>query len=213
LSRDVIRPEVSELKEARRIIEESLKLSRENLSKAEAINFSLEWVDDEFIIQKMGGSSGRTISYNSIIASFNTGPDDWKDNLASTVVHEFAHAWLYEKKGNLSWQDYSEMWEFFLQDAHAMNFVESVDPELPSPMREKFSKEEITELWPEIKKELDKELDWNSELMYGNDKFPKWTGYKAAYLIGKRLREKYDLNQFHKINKEEIIETGDKIFN
>lgn len=206
-----ISPKKHELEEARRIVQESIEICKAVREKEESLRISLSWTEDEFIKEKMNGSSGESYSSTDIKILFNSDVEGWRKEMKASVIHEYAHAWFYEHK-DVSW-NITFNWQQIILDAHAQLFTERTLSEYDEPMKDHIEKEELAQKWPEIKESLSKELEKGRDLFYGGENFEKWTGYTVAYMIGQKLLEKHELEDFPDLKRSDVLEAGEKLFN
>ncbi len=201
--------------EAREIVEDSLVQAQEKLPIKQKIVLDLDWSEYEFMIEKMGGASGIAKYPDIINIGLNTSSDCWKSSLQASVLHEYAHIWDYEQRG----QQWEKHWEYILGEALTQHFTEQ-NAEYESPWRKKHSKEIIAEYWSQIRDtELDKDMedvDFRGEeslfVNEGNGKYPNWLGYSLSYQIGEQLLINNNLEDFPEVEKEEIIEAGNELY-
>ncbi len=206
-----LKPETEELEEAKEIAQEGVKMASEHLSKNEEVKIGFGWTEEPFVLENMGGVSGRTFSSNYFVISFNTRLDEWQDSLLATSVHEYGHTWFYEKIEN----DYTQiLWRYILDEALTQSLAEKLVPEFESPWRKEHSREDISEHWPEIKQNLGREVNHPDSLYIdqSEDGYPNWLGYSLSYLIGQELLKENNLEDFPNLNKNDVIRVGDKLF-
>ena len=106
-------------------------------------------------------------------------------------------------------------WRAILQEAQSQNFAEKMYPQTDAPMREHLTKKEVSEYWPEIKEDwLDQRFEsTDDELFFGTGEMPLWLGYSLAYYTGQKLLQQgYTLEEFPELEKEDVINAGDKLF-
>lgn len=48
--------------------------------------------------------------------------------------------------------------------------------------------------------------------IFNSDEFHPWLGYSLAYYIGKELIKKNELSEFSELEKEDVVEAGNKLF-
>jgi uncharacterized protein YjaZ len=76
--------------------------------------------------------------------------------------------------------------------------------------------EKIAEYWEKIKKkELDRNYQFPDPLYINKNEggYPNGLGYSMSYLIGKELLEEHRPKDFPQLEKKDVIEAGDQIFN
>lgn len=212
-----IKPTEEELNEARKLVNEALDNAEQELPKQVDYTVSLGWTEESFVIEKMDGTSGMAYSEDVFEVKFNTKPDNWRIAIKVTTAHEFAHTWHYENNDCDNRND--KVWQYVLDEAITQVFAERLYPEHSPAHRTKVSRNEISKFWPEIRdKELSKDMEDTSHpypvyINKGDAKYPNWLGYSMSYLIGKHLLENgYELEDFPDLEKEEVIEAGNKLF-
>lgn len=204
-----IKPEEHELRKARNAVEAAVESVRHSFPVEGEVSFNLGWDGRDYTTQKMGGVSGRTVAENVITLSFNSEVEGWEETLKRTAVHEYGHVLFYNANSGLS--DF--MWQFLVEEALAQHLAERFFPDAHSPWNQKYSTDEISQEWGEIRHIIkEEEVDYEHPLFLGGEKFPDWMGYSVAYLIGERLLEDHDLDEFPQLKRSEVIETGDKLF-
>lgn len=206
-----VNPTESQLKEARSIVVSAIEECRDILEKKKEVMVALSWIEDDFVKNKMGGATGETVSAVKMNIRFNSSVENWKKNLKATVVHEFAHTWLHEKR-NTAWKEIEANWEQILLDAHAQHLTEQIMADYREPMADAVTDEYIQENWKEIREVMEKGIDEGRYLFYGNKHLKNWTGYTVAYRIGGKLLEDHGLEDFPELEKADVVEAGNKIF-
>ncbi|MFB6180318.1 MAG: DUF2268 domain-containing putative Zn-dependent protease [Candidatus Nanohalobium sp.] len=206
-----VKPEGHKLREADNIVEGALEACKAVVSKEKSVIVSLGWTEDGFVKEEMGGVTGETLSSRKMNIRFNSTVSGWKKNLEATVAHEFAHTWFHEQN-NTSWEGIQFNWQQVLMDSHAQHFAEKVVRNYSEPMSDAVSREEMSEKWSKIREVCNKELQEGRQLFYGGEEFETWTGYTAAYLIGEKLLESHELEEFPELKRSDVLEAGDTVF-
>lgn len=203
----------NDIETARENIQKGLKKVSEALPKETTLDVDVGWNSSDFVVNKMKGTSGKSYGPGRIRILFNSNAENWEKNIQGSAVHEYTHAWFYEKIGSLV----EEEWRYILDEALTQNMTEKLVPEAEEPWRTKFSKEELSEYWPKIKEEeLDKKREgWPDPLFISRDdkgEYPNWLGYSLAYQIGKELLKDHTPEDFPELKKKDVIEAGDNLF-
>lgn len=202
-----------DLEEAEKQVLKGLELISEDLKKEDELDIDVAWTSQNFVVEKMGGSTGKAINSCWLQLKFNSNADNWKVNLKSTTIHEYVHTWFFEKKDGRS----KIMWPHIIEEALTQHYSKELVPEANHKKSLKFSKDEIAEYWPQIKeKEIEKTgTDYYKPLFInqGNAEYPNWLGYSLSYLIGQELLKEHRPEDFPELEKEDVIEAGDQIFN
>lgn len=205
------RPEKSELEEAKEIAAKGIEKASKSLPKTKEVKIGFGWTEDPFVLNNMDGVSGKSYSETYFTLNFNTEIENWKDSLLAQTVHEYGHTWFYEQ---LDKQYAKLLWRYIIDEALTQNLTEKLVPEFESPWRKKHSKKAIAEYWPQIKENLDRDVNHPDPLYINQSKegYPNWLGYSLSYLIGKELLEKHELEDFNRLEKQDVIKAGDRIF-
>lgn len=211
-----IKPERHELETARHLVIEALEKVEDRFPKEEKFTVSVGWSGQSFVREKMDGSAGTTYSSRFFEINFNSEADRWKTAIKTTTVHEYAHAWHYEKRFEEGRNEY--VWQYVIDEAITQRMAEKIFPGYEAPQRTKHSKEKVSEYWQEVRdKELDREfskVDYPYPLYIdrSGDNYPLWLGYSLSYLIGGKLLEDHDLEDFPDLKKVELVEAGNSLF-
>lgn len=181
-----------DMSEAEKQVEEGLELISRKLPKEIEADVDVCWTSQDFVIEEMGGSTGKAINPSRMEVKFNSKAEDWRANLKSTTVHEYVHTWFFEKNNGRS----KIMWHHIIEEALTQHFSKELVPEADHRKSTRFSKEEIAEYWPQIKeKEIEKTgTDFYKPLFInrGNSEYPNWLGYSMSYLIGQQILKSTD---------------------
>ncbi len=211
-----IKPDQKELEAARELVSEALEKAEKELPREDEYTVSLSWTEQQFVIERMDGTSGRAHSAHFFEIMFNTQAEKWKDAIKSTAVHEYAHTWHYEKRYDSEGRN-DVVWQYVIDEALTQNFAEKIFDHTPDH-REEHSKEEIAEYWPEIRdEELERKFEnipWPYSLYIdrSDEGYPNWLGYSMSYLIGKKLLEEHGLKDFPGLEKSDVIKAGNQLF-
>lgn len=203
--------------EARGLVSEALRKAEEELPADFDYTVSIGWTGQDFVIENMDGTHGRTFSADFFKVNFNTSGEKWRKAIKVTAVHEYAHSWYYAMRYDGEGRN-DKVWQYVIDEALTQNFAEKIFPEYIPDHRLKHGKEKIAEYWPEIR---DNELHRNTEdvswpyILYINktgEGYPNWLGYSMSYLIGQELLKNHSLEDFPELEKNHVVETGNKIF-
>lgn len=205
------RPEKGELEKAQQLVQEGIEKASEILIKNEDLKSGFGWTEDPFVLDNMNGVSGKSFGSQYIHIQFNTEAPGWKNAVRANAVHEYAHAWFYEQIEN----DHAKiLWRYIIDEALTQNLAEKLVPEYKPEWRTKHSKDTISDYWPEIKSNLEREVN-HPDPLYINQKeggYPNWLGYSLSYLIGKKLLESHNPEDFPELAKKDIIKAGNELF-
>lgn len=208
------KPTSQELEEAKELAKEGVKRAKKELSKEEPVKIGFGWTEDKFVKENMGGVSGLGYSSTYFEISFNTSIDDWEENLIGSTVHEYGHAYFNEKTGKDS-QSERPIWLYILEEALTQNLTEKLAPEASEPWRKEHDTDEIAKYWNKIKqKDLERNYNYPDHLFVDREgeKYPNWLGYSLSYRLGQKILEEYELGEFPKLEKSDVIRAGDKLF-
>jgi len=212
-----IKPKEAELEEARKLVSEALEKAEKNLPRETDYTVSIAWTEQEFVLDRMDGTSGRAHSADFLEIKFNTEPEKWRDAIKSTAVHEYAHTWHYEKRYNAEGRN-DFVWQYVIDEALTQVFAEKMFDHSP-PHRTEHSREEVAGYWSKIKsEEIERSFDgisWPYSLYINKSDsgYPNWLGYSMSYLIGKELLKDHSLEEFPELGKQDLIKAGDRVFN
>ncbi len=167
---------------------------RDTLKKCEAyvkekVYFFVFPTSDEFITDKMKGSSGVTV-YDNVAWIFLAPASEWELSLANTVVHELTHEITNYYVGN---DKNYKLGEALVHDGLAENFREFIlgkDDMLTKVIKKREADKIIKELKPILEHEDTMML--HNRIFFGTDRYPMWAGYTIGYNIVKDfLKKKY----------------------
>ncbi len=136
-----------------------------------------------------GGVMG--VAEYSCVFHIYLSPDHWSsEDLANTVAHELNHTIFYYRHYN-DFKNYNLVEEMLLEGL-AENFREKVlDDKKPAPWAIALSKEEAFKELESLKPLLtSKDKDLHRDVLFGSEKYKKWTGYSVGYWIVKELLNK-----------------------
>ncbi len=204
-----IKPEEHELRQARQVVQSVLEVCGSVFGKEEDVKISFLWTEDDFVKTEMSGSTGLTYSFEKAEIEFNSMVENWKKGVKLTTAHEFGHMLFYEKLGNKQYQDIEFMWQHILMESHAMLAAERITS-MESRRKGKMNEKELRNLWPDFKYKLS-DSD-HSEIFMGAGELSLWTGYEFAYMIGQKLLEKQELEDFPNLKRSDVLDAGDELF-
>ena len=207
-----IKPSTEELEEAKEIVDTALIEAEQELPMEQEVVVELGWTESDFVVDEMDGASGLAKYPNVLSLDFNSTPDNWKESFRATAFHEYAHAWDYEQRG----QQWDTRWEYILGEALTQHFAEQ-NTDYDSAWRTKHNRDEVAEYWTKIRdEELDQEHSQNQYdpifINKGEGEYPNWLGYSLAWQIGEQLLQDYKLEDFPELDKEDLVEAGNKLY-
>lgn len=206
-----LKPEKEELEEAKEIAQKGVNIASEQLPKNEEVKIGFGWTEDPFALENMGGVAGKSFGSDYFVLSFNTEPSDWRNSLLAQSVHEYGHTWFYEQIDD----DYAKvLWLYILDEALTQSLAKKLVPEFESPWRKEHSRKDISEYWPEIKENLERDVNHPDPLYINQseDGYPNWLGYSLSYLIGQKILEGHKLEEFPNLKKKDVIRIGNNLF-
>lgn len=188
------------------VIEQALKECGRVLSCPQDFKIIVQYTEDSFIIEKMGGSSGKVEDELTMIIQVNTGTPCWENSLKGSVAHEYNHlVWqqIHKKTDDITLGD------LLIMEGLAQHFEEGLAGNRPA-WATAISKEKAQEVWESIEKHLKEDWDeWWAKISFeDNDKYPLWSGYALAYMIIKKQIAKRGESwpELMKIKTEELLE-------
>ncbi|MFB6242366.1 MAG: hypothetical protein ABEJ36_06225 [Candidatus Nanosalina sp.] len=186
-----IRPEENELRTAREKVEGVLESAKYSLEKDEMLEVSLgaspSQAPGEF------GASGVAINSEAAQIYFDPNKESWKDDIQTVTRKIYAKAWFYEKTEPAGF-----LWQEVLAEALGHIFLEETGEE-----REIEDKESFEDEWKGVKDNLGEEL--SVELREN-------LSWQLKKLIGEKLLEEHELDDFPKLTRSDVEEAGDEIF-
>ncbi|MEF8880628.1 MAG: DUF2268 domain-containing putative Zn-dependent protease [Candidatus Nanohaloarchaea archaeon] len=157
----------------------------------------------------MHGIHGLTRNPENIEFNISTETSDWRKFLKSQFTHEYAHTVFMAPLG-LKYESNIENWQHIMLEAHGQIFAEQAYPDIRPNWRTIFSEKEISEEWSEIRNILGTKIF--TESIFNSDEFHPWFGYSLSFKIGQKLLEEHELEDFPELEKEDVVEAGNKLF-
>ena len=153
-----------------------------------------------------GGIMG--VAQYSCVFHIYLSPDHWSSkDLANTITHELNHTIFYYRHFD-NFKNYSLL-EEMLMEGLAENFKEQVAEKEASPWAVALNKKEAFSELASLNELLDsKDKDLHREVLFGSEKYKKWTGYSVGYWLVKDLiNKKPDLSwdQIMKLDSSEFL--------
>lgn len=198
-----------ELQEATDAAEEALSRVGKDLPKEKEVDLEIAWTEDPNIAEHMGGAVPHCESDSKIKITVNPNVEKWQISVLNAAVHGYAHAFYYE---NAEFENY-RTWNLILEEAFALLVEEWMITEYEHAWwRQKFSKDDINKYWLEIKEDLDKKRTTKNDPQYLTENGVNAL-YPLCYMIGEELFKEHHIEDFHKIEKTDVLEAGNKLFN
>jgi uncharacterized protein YjaZ len=206
-----ISPTIEEFREAREIVESSLSIVEKAFPIERDVIVGIGWDRDDFTEESLDGASGFASYPNRIELTFNTAAENWRESLKSSTVHEYAHVWGYEKRG----QESQKKWEYILEEAFTQHIAKDLVPEYQSPWWTKHNTQEIATYWDHIKE--DEFLEPSEEagpifISTEDERYPLGLGYSLSYQLGQELLTEHDLHDFPALHKEALVRAGNQLY-
>ena len=135
---------------------------------------------DDFVLERMGGVVGAAAA---TIVYINVYPlEGWLDRLEQSVTHEYHHAaWLQRFPD--AFDDF-RLLDYLVFEGKASSFAKLVYPEAEAPWTEALTPDQEREQWQALQPYLaTRNLDFQRQIMFGNDRFPLWTGYTIGFNV------------------------------
>lgn len=185
-----IKPEEHELREARQVVEAAIESSRYVLEKEKSLNFHLGHTGKD----EVGGFGvfGNAQSSENARIFFNTSVDGWKQNLNDLTIDVYGQSWFYEKAENMEF-----IWQQFLASTTGLLLLEQV-----SDGREP-DYNGLEDEWSEKKQNLSDQLSVEKQENFS---------WQLKLILGQKLLEDHDLEDFPKLKRSDVIEAGDELF-
>lgn len=175
------------LEEISRLIIEALSKVKD-LLKVKEFSLYLFPTTSNFVVNQMGGVSGRFISGGVIYIDIfpKTG---WQRNFKGTLLHEVAHSLTKGYSYDMS------IAEGIVFDGIAENFQETFLKEGKNPWVAVLSRDEALKLFEEIRPMIaSKDLSLYQEVFFGAGKYPLWAGYAIGYYLVKEYIRRHGAN-------------------
>ena len=181
-----IRPEEHELREARQVVERILESCAYVIEKNEGIKVSLGFAETEDF-----GAIGNATGSERVDIYFDSDVDGWEDNLEDVVADVYGQAYFYENS------EVNFQWQQILASITGLMVIEKM-----SEPRE-VEKEDLKEEWAEKKTNISDEADMGSRDILS---------WQLKALIGRKLLEDYELEDFPELKRSDVLEAGDALF-
>lgn len=202
-----IRPKKHQLRQARQAVQNSLEACKAVQEINKELIIDLGSNSDPFTREELQGATGFTSSRNTIELEFNSDAEKWEEGLKLRTAEEYGHALFLEKfDGTIRFN-----WQDLLYEAYAIKFAETALPQIENPKTEKYSTEQLSRKWESLKEGLEDEVDADRFFMYGSEE-NSMIGFSLAYIIGTGLMEDHEIKEIPEMNRNDVIEAGDRIF-
>jgi hypothetical protein len=184
-----IKPEEHELREARETVEKIIESCKYVLEKEEDLTVNLGYAHRDETGEF--GVFGAAETPGSATIYFNTDVDGWKDNLEDLAADVYGQSWFYENSEvNFKWQQ-------ALASTTGLMLIEEISESREADISE------FQEEWAE------KKTDISEKISPENPENLSWQ-LKAA--IGRKLLEDHELEDLPHLNRTDVLEAGDALF-
>lgn len=184
-----IKPEKHELREAREIVEKIIESCKYVLEKEENLSVNLGYANrsetGEF------GAFGAAETPKSATIYFNAQVDGWKDNLEDLSADVYGQSWFYENSEiNFKWQQ-------ALASVTGLMLIEQISEQ------KEIEIEALQEEWAEKKTEISEKVSAEN---------PENLSWQLKSAIGRKLLEENELEDLSELNRTDVLEAGDALF-
>lgn len=136
-------------------------------------------------------------------------PDLWSPNaLTNTVAHELNHTIFYYHHFN-HFNNYTLLDEIIIEGL-AENFKEQIGDKTPAPWAIALSRKKAFNALASVDQLLSsRDSRLHQNVLFGNKKYARWTGYSIGYWLIKELIQKkqdYSWEKIMKLSSKEILE-------
>ena len=184
-----IKPDEHELREVRETVEKIINSCKYILEKKEDLSINLGYADREETGEFGVFGTARTSESAQIF--FNTDVDNWRENLEDMAADGYGQTWVYEdSEVNFNWQQ-------TLASITGLMLIEEI-----SEPRE-IDVEELQEEWAERKTRI-------SDKIFAEE--TENLSWQLKLAIGRELTENHDLEDLPDLNRSDVLETGDSLF-
>ncbi|TXE16413.1 hypothetical protein ES692_12855 [Psychroserpens burtonensis] len=134
------------------------------------------------VVAGMSGIIGLTAGSKQIILTIEPDILGWESMLEYAVAHEFNHAYWtnlnFGKSTNWTLLDY------LVFEGKGDCFAHSLYPSVIAPWTMALTENQISDLWNTIEPNLQsKDIGLQTEIMFGSNNYPVWSGYSVGYDI------------------------------
>ncbi|QGA80051.1 hypothetical protein [Candidatus Nanohalobium constans] len=183
-----IKPEEHELREARQAVEKTLEGCKYVLEKDEDLEFSLGHTGLDAV--EGFGVSGTALSPSTAEIFFNTEVDSWKENLEDLTADIYGQTWFYENS------EVNFVWQQVLASITGLMVIEKISDQKGVEI------EDLQEEWAEKKTDISEQISEQPENL----------SWQLKTAIGHELLEEYELEEFPELNRTDVLEAGDSLF-
>jgi uncharacterized protein YjaZ len=134
------------------------------------------------ILMRMGGVSGMTVGKKHILFSVDPAVANWKESLEHAAAGECYSSYWTNKNfdSTFKWT----MLRYMVWTGKANAFQKMVYPSASMPWTAALDEPKKAEMWAKIKPKLGtRNFFFMSEVMFGSNNYPLWTGFTLGYSI------------------------------
>ena len=165
---------------------------------------------DSFAIERMGGVRGFA-GLGKIIYLRAYPVEGWLERLRYTATHEYHHA-VWQQRFPNGYDDF-QLTDYLIFEGRADNFAKMLYPDPPAPWTEALTPAEEREQWEAVQPHLKRpDLDFQRQVMFGNDNYLLWTGYTIGFNIVQAFLEKHpdmSVEAWIELDAQELLERSD----
>mgnify|MGYP006266260715 CR=1 FL=1 len=186
-----LRPEEHELRKARETVEKVFESCKYSLEKNKVLEVSLGASPSETSDEH--GARGFAVNSEASQMYFIPEVENWEDDLEVVARKVYGKSYFYEKT------DASGLlWREFLAESFALMFLEQT-----SEGREVENVQEFEGEWDDKKDFLGQMLSVEIEENFS---------WQIKWLVGKKLLENHELEEFTELKKSDIEGAGEEVF-
>jgi uncharacterized protein YjaZ len=168
----------------------------------------------EDIVKKMNGIMAVTAGSKQIILTIDPEIDSWSDRIATTLAHEYNHAYWTK----MDFKNPANKWDmlnYLIFEGRADSYCHFIYPHADlAAWDTALSDKEKADLWVKLKPKLQsQDMSFQREVMFGGrDGYPIWGGYCLGYtIVQSALRNNPNLKpeEWAILSPEKILEMSD----
>lgn len=183
-----VKPEEHELRTARDAVERAVEACQYVVEKEEELEVSLGHIGREDVGEF--GAFGEAVTSENARIYFNAEVDGWQENLEDLAADVYGQTWFYENS------EVNFVWQQVLASITGLIVIEEISEE------KEFEVEGFREEWAEKKTDLSEEISKGHENL----------SWQLKVGIGRKLLEDNDLRDLPDLNRTDVLEAGDALF-
>lgn len=160
------------------------------------------------ILTRMGGVTGMAVGSKHILLSIDPNVANWKESLEHSVAGEcYSSYWTHKyHDSTFKWT----MLRYLVYVGKSNAFRLMIYPNANTPWVKALDEPKKAEMWTKIKPKLNtRNFFYMSEVMFGSNDYPLWTGFTLGYsIMNDALTKNPDLKfeDWDKMEAEKIFE-------